>query len=230
MNKKLDPTATARTPATVRERKSTRTIAIRCLLFSVITAALTCTPAVMVNVWHDPSVPAPRLNKLLVIAVRTDPIQRRLWEDAFAAELAAYGVSVTPSYRLFQGAPPDTGQIREALRTNGFSGVVVAHPLPAQTESYYVRGYYEPQAAFGFDPWGRYYNYWYYVHRPGYVESVTTMPQQIDLYLAASGGGRLVWSATTEVTESGYGGDLKHDIVTRVVPELSKQGMIPPRK
>jgi hypothetical protein len=230
-NTKLESAGTARTPAMVRTRKTTRAVTISCLLFSVVAVMLTCTPAVMVNVWRDPGVQAPRLNKLLVIAVRAEPIRRRMWEDAFSAELAAYGVTATQSYRLYPGAPPDTSQIREALTTNDLNGVLVAHPLPATTESYYVHGYNEAAPAYGYDPyWGRYYHYWHYVHHPGYVESVTTRRQQIDLYMAQNSGGRLVWSGTTAVTEPGSAEALRHDVVTRIVPVLSRQGMIPPRQ
>jgi hypothetical protein len=230
-NKKLEPAATARAPAMGRGRSVSRTLVIGFLLFSVIAVTLTCAPEVMVNVWRDPAVQAPRLDKLLVIAVRTEPIRRRMWEDAFAAELATYGVTATPSYRLYPGAPPDTSQIREALRTNDLNGVLVAHPLPATTESYYVQGHYEAAPAYGYDPyWGRYYHYWHYVHYPGYVESVTTRRQQIDLYMAQNSGGRMVWSATTAVTEPGSSAALKHDVVARVVPVLSRQGIIPPKK
>lgn len=63
---------------------------IRFALFGgTIAVILSCSPTTeLVNVWKDPALQAP-INHVLVIAMRRDPIRRRLWEDAFVTQLEA---------------------------------------------------------------------------------------------------------------------------------------------
>jgi hypothetical protein len=49
------------------------------LLFGAIALVLSCASTVLVDVWKDSSLPAPRLRSMLVIAMRKNPIRRRLW-------------------------------------------------------------------------------------------------------------------------------------------------------
>src|SRR5258708_5676063 len=72
------------------------------------------------NMWRDPSFESAPMKKVFIIAVRKDPVRRRLWEDGFVTELGKHGVTATPSYKLFPDALPDTAQSIEAIRTNGF--------------------------------------------------------------------------------------------------------------
>jgi len=44
------------------------------------------------------------MTKIFIVAVRRDPIRRRVWEDVFAEELAKHGVNAVQSYRLFPQA------------------------------------------------------------------------------------------------------------------------------
>src|SRR5512136_2500811 len=108
-----------------RKLRTCASLAVMALLL----AAAGCAPTELVNVWRDPSVARPQLNKMLVISLRKDATRRRMWEDAFANELAKYGVAATQSYRLCPSAAPDTGQMRECLNMGDFSGVLTIAPL-----------------------------------------------------------------------------------------------------
>jgi hypothetical protein len=44
----------------------------------------------------------------MAIAVRNNPVKRRIWEDAFVNELSKNGVNATSSYHLFPDALADT--------------------------------------------------------------------------------------------------------------------------
>ena len=51
----------------------------------------------MTNLWKDPSFTSGPMRNVLVVALRKDPVRRRMWEDAFVDELGARGLSATPS-------------------------------------------------------------------------------------------------------------------------------------
>ncbi|MCX6150338.1 MAG: hypothetical protein NTX22_07455 [Ignavibacteriales bacterium] len=74
-----------------------------------------CSSSILVDVWNDPTFNESPLKKILIIAIRKDPVQRRIWEDAFIGELSKHGVKATSSYSLFPDALPDSNQIFETV-------------------------------------------------------------------------------------------------------------------
>ncbi len=87
----------------------------------------------LVNMWRDPAFTRGPMNNMLVIAIKKDPIRRRLWEDRFAADMTLRGVTVTPSYRLFPDAIPDTLQVVETVRAHKFDGVLTVRNTGTST-------------------------------------------------------------------------------------------------
>jgi len=59
---------------------------IASLLFCLMIVMESCSSSVLVDEWIDPSFHESSLKKILIIAIRKNPIQRRIWEDAFVSE------------------------------------------------------------------------------------------------------------------------------------------------
>jgi hypothetical protein len=195
---------------------------------ALLLAGIGCAPTELVNVWRDPSIARPQLNKVLVISLRKDATRRRMWEDAFADELAQYGVAATQSYRDFPKAPPDTGQMRDVLGANGFNGVLTIAPLPPVTEQQYVPGYWAGDPGYWFGPqWDRYYRWWWRYQQPGYLETYTLKRNEIDVYMTRNGGETMVWSGTSDQTDPATMEEIRASVAGQVVAKLAKQGVIP---
>ena len=94
------------------------------LMFGV-TLLAGCAASQLGNMWRDESFKTTGLKSVLVIAMRVDQVRRRLWEDSFSSGLGAYGTKATPSYKLWANAVPDTQQVIEAVRRDGYDGVLV---------------------------------------------------------------------------------------------------------
>lgn len=189
-----------------------------------------CAPTMLVNVWHDPSIARPQLNKILVISLRKDATRRRMWEDAFAMELSKYGVAATQSYRLCPGGAPDTSQMRECINKGSFDGVLTIAPLAPNIEKDYVPGYWTT-GPYWFTPyWDRYYRSWWYYQQPGYVETYTLTRNEIDVYMVHNEGEAMVWSGTSDQTEPATMEEVRSSIVAQVTTKLAKQGIIPARE
>jgi hypothetical protein len=198
---------------------------------ALLVAGAGCAPTALVNVWHDPSIARPQLNKMMVIALRKDATRRRMWEDAFANELAKYGVAATQSYQLYAKSAPDTAQIAEALGTNGFNGVLTIAPLASTTEQQYVPGYWVSSPGLWFGPhWDRYYRWWWRYHQPGYVETYTLTRHEIDVYMTHEGGETMVWSGTSDQTDPATMEEVRASVARQVVARLAEQGIIPGRE
>jgi len=48
------------------------------------------------NMWRDPSYQLGPMQNMLIVAMKKDPVRRRLWEDGFVAALGKHGVAATP--------------------------------------------------------------------------------------------------------------------------------------
>ncbi len=202
---------------------------------AIILAAIGCSCAIMsggcassslVDAWHDPRYQSPPLDKMLVIAVRKDATMRRIWEDAFANELAKQGVSAAPSYRAFPEAPPDTDQIVENARANGIDGILVIRRLPTESNRRYVPGYTTKESVTRYSPyWQRYRTFYREIDHPGSVETQTVAIRAIDVTLTKDGG-RLIWSATSRTPDPGTVMDVQREIASLVMTELARQHII----
>src|SRR5205814_2060388 len=89
-----------------------------------------CAASQLGNMWVDRTFTTEGMKNVLVVAVRTDPVRRRMWEDGFASALAAYGTTAKRSYEIWANAPPDTQAVRDEVKRVGYDGVLVNHRPP----------------------------------------------------------------------------------------------------
>jgi len=135
---------------------------------------------------------------MLVISAGKNPVKRRIWEDAFSVELAKHNVEATPSYRLFPDAFPDTDQVIQIVRSNGFDGVLVTRWLPPEIDTHYMQGEVTKD-----------YDVRYNRGNDGFITLLSIHPacrndrfsqvniRAIDVW-ATTDAGRLIWSATSK--------------------------------
>ena len=198
-----------------------------------IAAALTggCGPSgSLSNMWHDPSFQSGPMKNIFIIAIRKDPVRRRLWEDGFVTELEKHGVTATPSYRLFPDAVPDTAQSIGAIRSQHFDGVLVTRRLGVDTVTKYFPGYTKDTVITRYNNWtNSYFTYYHTEEVPGFTESELTSRHQVNVWSTKEGGG-LVWSGTGEIVDPASGQSINHEIAELIVPELANQGVIPPER
>ena len=102
-----------------RSRLSTDLVCIFLIALFITPALLEgCSQSQMTELWKDPSYTEGSLKKVFTIAVRKDPVRRRIWEDAFVEELKAHGVPAIASYTMFPSVVPGL-HAGERRRTQG---------------------------------------------------------------------------------------------------------------
>jgi hypothetical protein len=180
----------------------------------------------MTNLWRDPSYRPGSVHDVLVVAIRKDPVRRRMWEDAFAKALGRRGVTATTSYSLYPEAPPDTDQVLEAIRKHDVGAVLTSTRLPDEATSRYVPGAFRPQQLAAQDYYGRFHSYWANVQDPGYIETDTIIQIQTDIWTTAGEGGHLVWSGTLRTLESTAHGTVDKAVTRSIMPELERAGVV----
>ncbi len=205
-----------------------RTFLIRGAIFVAALLIAGCTTSELVDVWSDPSFQPPALTSMLVISVSQNSVQRRLWEDAFSAELAKHHVAATPSYRQFPDAVPDTDQVILAVRTAAYDGVLITRRLPTETTTQAQEGYVTTESRMRYDPRReRFYTYYRDVQHAATVDSQKVRIRAIDVW-SAKGDGHMIWSATSRTPEPSSVEAVRPNIVGLVLSELKSQGIIAP--
>ena len=198
-------------------------------LLTLVVAAGCAAQSEMTNVWRDPSFSSGPVRKVLVVALRKDPVRRRMWEDAFADELGARGLASTSSYQLFPEAPPDTQEMVGAVRRDGYDAVIVSTRLPNETASTYVPGTVRRETVMTQDFYGSFHAYWRDVQDPGHTEVDEIRQVQTDVW-SAGGDGRLISSCTLRTLESVNGRTIRIAVSRDILPVVEKQGLIPKRR
>jgi hypothetical protein len=182
------------------------------------------------DMWKDPSASAGLVRNTLVVAVKKDPGARRIWEDGFVKQLSNQGVTATPSYRLFPDAVPDTAEVVEVVRDQGFDSVVLVHRSSEKTVQEVTPGYVSTQPKTYLDPWtGVFHTYYEEVYYPGEVEDVDVVVHQIDVW-STKEHGKLLWVGKAETYDPASNKETSDSAIQTVVKELSQQGMIPEKK
>ena len=184
----------------------------------------------LVDVWNDDSFKSPPLSKVFVVAVRKDPVKRRIWEDAFAAKLSKHGVVATVSYSQFPDSLPDTNQITNTVQINRYDGILVVRRLPTITTKQNVPGYTSIEMNPGYvSYWERYWTYYREVNHPSYIDSQKVAINAIDVSTTGNSG-RLIWSATSQTPDPASVTDVQIGVVDLVISQLQKQSIINSKK
>lgn len=201
--------------------------AILCCLMIMIES---CSSSSLVDVWNDPTYNEPPLKKILIISIRKDPVQRRIWEDAFVSEFSNHGVQATSSYHLYPDLLPDTNQVIQVVQEKGFDGILVTRLLLDETKTHYVQGYVTTEQISRYNIFRkRYDTYYHNVQHPGYVESQIIDRRAIDVWVIREEE-RMIWSATSNSPERNRVEDVQNDIADLVIPQLVKNSIIKPGK
>ena len=189
-----------------------------------------CSSSVLVDVWNDPTFHESPLNKILIVSMRKNQVQRRIWEDAFVAELAKQGAKGTSSYVLFPDVLPDTNQIIETVKGKLYDGILVIHLLQKEAEPRYVEGYVSSESRLRFNPFRNTYSTYYRdVEHPGYIDSSVVDRRTIEVWITRDTE-RLIWGATSYTPERTTIEDVQNDIADIVIPSLVQFGIIKSKK
>jgi hypothetical protein len=183
-----------------------------------------CGSTQLVNLWKDSSYNAAPLKKIMVVAMRKDQLRRRMWEDAFVSALRENdtGTVAVASYQLFPEGVPDTLEVREKPKEEGFDGVLVVARVERGTLKTDVPPYTTNEPVSVYKPrWNTYVTHYETVYHPGYTDSSTVVSVRTDLLLAQEEG-RLVWSATSKSIDPASPDQFRNSVADLVRDHLAK--------
>lgn len=210
------------------------------LLLSVI-FIFGCSSTQLAGTWHDQSVKSGSVNKVFVIGVATDKLNRRLVEDQFAAKIASYGSSAIPSYKYFSDVEmkENKAAVVAKVKELGCDAVLVSMATGSRTETVmtpgrtygsssgdryrYDRRRYSPSDR-SRRGWNDYYRSSFNItHEPATVSEFQVITVESNLYDLQE---KLIWSAQAETVVDKPVGELIAEFVEEVSRDLGASGLL----
>ncbi|MDD4050713.1 MAG: hypothetical protein PHR28_02285 [candidate division Zixibacteria bacterium] len=187
-----------------------------------------CGSAQLVNLWQDPSYTVTPMHKIMVMAMRKDPLTRRMWEDAFVAGAADKSTvtKMVASYQLFPNEMPDPSAMDTLVAKEGFDGVLIVAKIELETTTNEMPGYVTDEQVTEYHPrWNTYVTRYEKIYHPSYADTTTTVSVRTDLLLA-NDQGRLIWSATSESIDPLSREEVRDGVVGTATKQMRKSGFI----
>ena len=200
---------------------------LRTCSLSLIAVAMLggCSHTDLTNLWMDSQASSPPVDNVLVIALDRDPIMRKFWEDALAAEFQAQGLLARQSYQVFPAELPDSQQVANVMGRDNHDAALVTHRLSVVTHESRGGGYRDNAPAASDSYWRRGYTIAYTAAtQPISYEKDEDARFQMDL---ARANGRLIWTGTTTPIDPTSSDKLRTEVAGQVVPELQRRKIIP---
>jgi hypothetical protein len=209
-------------------RRYSRMIAACAAIVAAFALIEGCGSTQLVNLWQDPSYTAAPMHKIMVMAMRKDPLIRRMWEDAFAAGATnkSTGTVLVSSYQLFPNEMPEPSAMDSLVAKEGFDGVLVVARTERDTLTSETPGYTANEQVTEYNPrWNIYVTHYENVYHPGVVDTTTAISVRTDLLLAKDQG-RLIWSATSQSVDPSSRQEVRNSVVDIAIKQLRKSGFV----
>jgi len=192
------------------------------LLVAMLVSA--CATTQLTSVWKDPAYQT-HPNKIMVIGVAKNPLNRRLFEDEFVQQLKARGTDAIASYTVLPDAQQnDQPTIAKKVAELGADTVLITRMVSKKVVQVYVPGtpYFPPPY---YDTWPNYYGYGYrYMYTPGYIANDEYAVIETNLYEAKTD--KLIWAASSETGISDSDPYLIKSYIEVMVNNMTGQGLL----
>lgn len=192
-------------------------------LASLLATACSTTAPQIKSVWKDPAYKA-HPHRIMVIGMAREPLQRRIFEDEFVAQLRELGADAVASYTVLSDAKmDDRAAVAKMVTEQVPDTVLLTRLVSRKSVKTYMPGtvYYRP-AYYG--KWRDYYHHGYdAIVTPGYVARFEYALMETNLYDARTE--KLIWAAAYEAEITSP--DLKRikPYITLMVNNMVEQGL-----
>ena len=196
------------------------------VILTVLAGVACATKTTLSNVWRSDSYPSGTMQRIFVIGIAQEEANRRSFEDAFAAALAAQNANAVPSYQLLPGDERLTkASIEDAISGRGFQGVLVTRLLNVDEKTTYVPpSTYVRPGYYGRGMYGYYGSSWDVVHNPGYTVTETIVRLETHLYDARTAD--LVWAAHSDTFDPSSIAAGVDSVTKKLSRRLAEDGML----
>jgi len=206
------------------------------LTVSLLVAALfifgltACTSTKLINDWSDPEFNGKPFERILVLSLIKDDLQRRGYEQTFAEQITKNGVVGIAGNTLIDDAK-DYGskpKIREAIEKSGADAVLLAKLVAIDKTQTEVPGRvdYVPRfGGYGYGYHGYYGRAYDTIYSPGYIKTDTIVTLETTVYDAETE--KMVWAGGTKSFNPKSAKKVVAENASLILSSMKKAGLLP---
>lgn len=185
---------------------------------------MSCATTQIKSVWKDPDYFG-RPQKIMVVAVAKEPINRRIFEDEFVLQLKARGTDAIASYTVLSDKNQDDQEsIAKMVVKLGADSLLISRLVSKRS----VRVYYPATVThrpYYYGKWPEYYMMGYdTLNSPGYSTKYEYALMETNLYDA--GNDNLLWAATTETGTNNFSKALIKPYIASILNIMFEHGVL----
>lgn len=192
-------------------------------LMAVVMLLTACATTQLDSVWKDPDYHN-RPARVMVVGVIKSPLNRRVFEDEFVAQLEARGTAAIASYTVLPDLQQDDRKaIAARVKELGADAILITRLVSKKIVHTYVPAtpYFPPY----YSSWPDYYGYGYQsMYAPGYIAENEYAVMETNLYQA--GNDKLIWAASAETGLSDSNRALTRGYIKVIVNNMLKLGLL----
>lgn len=193
------------------------------LLFGLLMLTA-CATTQLTSVWKDPAFQS-RPNKIMVIGMAKNPLNRRLFEDEFVQQLKMHGTDAIASYTVVPDKQQeDQDVIAAKLKELDADSLLITRLISKKTVRTFMPGaaYYPPP---NYGTWPDYYGYGYrYMYSPSYIAEDEYAVIETNLY--QTGNDQLIWAASSETLMIDTNQNMIKSYIDIMVNSLAGSGLL----
>ncbi|HEV8080226.1 MAG TPA: hypothetical protein VGP43_05915 [Chitinophagaceae bacterium] len=195
------------------------------LAIAVISFTSCGSPAHIEKSWRDPEVTIDmsKLNKVLVVALLKNEINRRATEDQLVTMLKGKGIA-SYNYLTKEIREDSENDIKQKLKEQGFDGAIIMRLADVNKDVRYVPGTNNNFPHYYGHFWPYYWNTRSNFYQPGYYESTKTFTVETNVYSLIRD--KLVWSGLTSSVDPQNADKMMHGVAKEVYRKMKKEGFI----
>lgn len=183
-----------------------------------------CATTQLTSVWKDPAFQS-RPNKIVVIGMAKNPLNRRLFEDEFVQQLKAHGTDAIASYTVVPDKQQEDQElIATKLKELDADSVLITRLISKKTVRVFMPGsaYYPPPY---YGTWPDYYGYGYrYLYSPSYIAEDEYAVIETNLY--QTGNDKLIWAASSETLMTDTNQKMIRSYIDIMVNSMAGYGLL----
>ncbi len=194
------------------------------ILLSGLLILSACATTQLTSVWKDPAFNS-RPNKVMVIGMAKNPLNRRLFEDEFVQQLKAHGTDAIASYTVLSDKQQeDQEAIAAKLKELDADSLLITRLISKKTVRTFMPGssYYPPPY---YGTWPDYYGYGYrYLYSPAYIAEDEYAVIETNLY--QTGNDALIWAASSETLMTDTNQNMIKSYIDIMVNSMAGSGLL----
>lgn len=198
------------------------------LLLVCLGIASGCSSTKLVDSWSDPNLVEKPLERILVLGVMRDDMQRRVYEDGFVKRLSKRGVVGIAGYTVMPNREDydEKDEIKAAVQTTQADAALIARLVAVDKEEQYIPPSYRHTPSIGYrrglyDFYGMSYHLTY---EPG--RTITNTIVQLETTVFDTKTEKMIWTGATRSSNPSSTRSLVNSNADLIVADMKKAGIM----